>query len=140
VRRVLLVAALMAVAARTEAQRFQVEVRADGYDPPGAGYRVAPAAGLNTRVGRYVRAGYSVNYRSELRHMLLARFTFDPYRETRWGFSAGGGVTYDSQAWLTVLADLEGPRTKGMLPFVQLALGGGPRFSLGVRQARRSGR
>ena len=138
--RALLASVMLLVATSAHAQRFQPELRVDAYGP--GTWRVAPAAGVNVPLNRYMRVGYSASVRDrDIRHMLLGRFSLDPYMQSRWGLSVGGGLTYtESQAWLTILADLEGPKTGAVVPFVQGALGGGPRVSLGMRRAQRGRR
>ena len=76
---------------------------------------------------------------------VIGRFSFDPFRERRWGLSAGGGVSarYDERAdnrsrWralIAVVVDLEGPIVGGTAPAFQLGLGGGMRAGLILRGA-----
>jgi hypothetical protein len=70
----------------------------------------------------------------------LARFLFDPFRQSRWGFSAGGGISLRAtqetgvRPYMLVALDLEGPRTKGgVAPAFQLGLGGGVRVGMVMR-------
>ena len=76
----------------------------------------------------------------------IARFALDPFRERRWGLSAGGGlsVRYDDdtfdrprrwRALIAVILDVEGPRAGGVAPALQLGLGGGVRAGVVVRGA-----
>jgi hypothetical protein len=73
---------------------------------------------------------------------VIGRFLFDPFRERRWGLSAGGGlsVRYDrgnaSRRWrplLALIVDLEVPRTGSVAPALQVGLGGGARVGLVIR-------
>ncbi|HEY7878050.1 MAG TPA: hypothetical protein VIC55_07485 [Gemmatimonadaceae bacterium] len=70
----------------------------------------------------------------------IVRFLLDPFGESRWGLSTGGGVSvrYDPRRgwreYLVVVADLEGPASKAMVPAVQVGLGGGVRVGLVLRR------
>lgn len=70
---------------------------------------------------------------------VIMRFLLDPFRQERWGLSAGGGVSvrYDEGAgwrpFLALVLDLEGPRTGALSPAVQLGLGGGARIGVVLR-------
>ena len=105
--------------------------------------------GFQFPVGYYVRIGVdaaagvdvggSTTQRSE-RADLLARFLFDPFRQQRWGVSAGGGISLlagqgDSVHPLLLAAvDVEGPRSDGGLePAFQVGLGGGIRLGAILR-------
>ena len=130
------------------------EVRADYLDPLTA----HAGAGVNVPLGTYVRLGLIGGAGTSWRHGapatsaradVVARFAFDPFRERRWGPSAGGGlsVRYDHDPdesgrlrgrWRTFIAvflDLEGRRVGSLAPAVQLGLGGGLRVGLIVRAA-----
>ena len=109
--------------------------------------------GLNIPAGTYLRvsvvgaAGASwEGSRSggSARADVIGRFLFDPFRERRWGLSAGGGlsVRYDqvrvARPWRPLLAlvvDLEGPQKGTMAAAVQVGLGGGARVGLVLRRA-----
>jgi len=111
--------------------------------------------GVNLSAGTYVRlelvgaggASWWPNGRhASARADAIARFAFDPFRERRWGLSAGGGLSarYDGEAldggrrWRALIAlvlDLEGPRAGGVAPAFQLGLGGGVRAGVVVRGA-----
>ena len=106
-------------------------------------------AGLEVPAGYYARIGVvaavggdAVPSGRELsgRVDVLARFLFDPFRETRWGFSAGAGVSlrvheHDRiRPYLLSVIDLEAPRpASGIAPAFQLGLGGGVRFGMALR-------
>jgi hypothetical protein len=130
----LLVAA--AVAPEAAAQQLQPEVRFEVAGPEP--YLGAPGAALHLPMGRYVRVGVGGTFGAVNRADLLARFSFDPYRQTRWALSLGGGLSHDFErrrASLALHADLEGPRLRGTTPFVSAGLSGGARFAVGVRRA-----
>jgi hypothetical protein len=110
--------------------------------------------GLNVPFGTYLRlalvgAGGASweNGRAgaSARADVIGRFSFDPFRERRWGLSAGGGVSarYDERvdsrrrwrALIVVVVDLEGPRIGGVAPAFQVGLGGGVRAGVIVRGA-----
>jgi hypothetical protein len=158
--RVALLAPLAATAAAPvraqEAARQRVGLRAEarvdylGPDP----HAVHAGLGLNVPAGTYLRVtvlgagGTSWNGErtgGSLRADVLGRFSFDPFRERRWGLSAGGGlsVRYDhitpaGRRWrplLALLLDLEGPRIGSVAPALQLGLGGGARAGAIIRGA-----
>ena len=120
-------------------------------------------AGVNLPAGTYVRLGLvggaGAAWRdgasgTSARADVIARFAFDPFRERRWGFSAGGGLStrYDQdrddsgrrrgrwRALVALLLDLEGPRAGSLAPAVQIGLGGGARGGVILRAADRSRR
>jgi hypothetical protein len=77
---------------------------------------------------------------------VAARFLLDPYRESRWGLSAGGGLTvrhepgHGTRGYLAILLDLEAPPTGRIVPAIQVGLGGGARVGVllrGTREGRR---
>lgn len=129
-----------------DAQRFLPEVRVDAHGPDP--YSVEPGLGAWTALGTYVRVGPFVAYdvtdrRAEgrLRGDVLARFSFDPFRQSRWGFSAGGGLTFrERQTRIVVVLDLEGPAIGGWSSAFQLGAGGGARFGVGARRSVRGRR
>lgn len=120
-------------------------------------HAVHVGVGVNIPVGTYLRLGaiggvgsgwVRGNASLSARADLVARFTFDPLRERRWGVSAGGGVSarYDRRELarsdavrllVAVLIDLEGPRAGAVSPAFQIGLGGGTRFGVVVRSADR---
>jgi hypothetical protein len=132
--------------------RLRAEARVDylGADP----HAVHAGIGLNVPAGTYLRltvlgaGGTSWNGEragGSLRGDILGRFSFDPFRERRWGLSAGGGlsVRYDQIAparrrwrpFLALVLDLEGRRLGSVAPALQLGLGGGARIGAIVRGA-----
>jgi len=71
----------------------------------------------------------------------LARFLLDPFAESQWGLSIGGGMSAIIQesrtrGYLVVVLDMETPRVGSMVPALQLGLGGGARVGLIVRAYR----
>jgi hypothetical protein len=100
-------------------------------------------AGWYVRVGVIAGAGGSVEEGEQVaagRLDILARFLLDPFRQSRWGFSAGGGVSLlaregeQVRPQLLVALDLEGPRSSsGVSPSIQVGLGGGVRAGIGLR-------
>jgi len=73
---------------------------------------------------------------------LVTRFLLDPFRESPYGLSIGGGVgatnIEDGKRWrpyLAVVLDLELERTARLMPAVQLGLGGGARLGVVLRRS-----
>lgn len=112
--------------------------------------------GLNVPVGTYLRVelvgagGVGWNdgrTGGSGRADLLARFSVDPFRERRWGLSAGGGLSirYEAlpmsgdrwRALVAVVLDLEGGLMSSVTPAIQLGLGGGARVGVILRGADR---
>ena len=108
-------------------------------------------AGTYMRVGVLGGAGATIDgdesSRVAGRVDVLARFLLDPFRQARWGFSAGAGVSLRADPGekvrprLLAAIDLEGRRSSaGLSPSVQLGLGGGVRGGVGLRWSGRSAR
>jgi hypothetical protein len=108
-------------------------------------------AGTYMRIGVLGGAGVTIggdeSSRAAGRVDVLARFLLDPFRQTRWGFSAGAGVSVRADPGervrprLLAAIDLEGRRTSaGLSPSVQIGLGGGVRGGVGLRWSGRSTR
>ena len=163
VRAVILAAAgaatLMGAARRAGAQQspsaaMTPELRADLL----AGHRPAVqlGGGVQIPIGYYVRLGLiaAVGVRvddatarpagsrsTDGRLDVLARFLLDPFRQTRYGVSLGGGMSLRAEPGerarpvLLVAMDLEGRRAgQGWVPAVQLGLGGGARLGIAFRR------
>lgn len=155
-RIILAVTAFTAAAIPADAQqgvspaRVRPEVRVDylGRNPDA----VHAGVGLNIPIGAYVRVGFvggggpswdDGRSGSSARADLITRFSFDPFRERRWGLSAGGGISvrYDKlspsddrwRALIAVVLDLEGPLRGPVTPVLQVGLGGGTRVGLVLR-------
>ena len=107
--------------------------------------------GTNVPLGPYVRfeidAAGGVTKRDSVDHRsgrvdALARFLVDPFRETTWGLSIGGGVSSmfaegaRTHEYLVVLVDVETPRIGALSPAVQIGLGGGARIGIIARPYR----
>ena len=108
-------------------------------------------SGTYVRVGVLLGAGATIDgdaaARAAGRLDVLARFLFDPFRQSRWGFSAGAGVSLRADPGdrvrprLLAALDLEGRRSRGGLsPSLQIGLGGGVRGGVGMRWSGRSAR
>lgn len=126
---------LVCSASVAAAQRLQPEIR---FETLGSAYQGLLGVGVNVPMGRYVRVGFGGTGFAIGRTDLIARFTFDPYRQMRWALSAGGGVSYDAELkepFLALHTELEGPRLGKVTPFVSAGLAGGARFAAGIRRA-----
>ena len=153
------VALLAAVSAPASAQQPRIpivpELRIDvlGVNPTS----VQGAAGVEIPAGYYVRVGLLAGAgatiepegtsRAAGRVDLLVRFLVDPFRQSRWGFSAGGGVSLRADPGdnvdpeLLIALDLEGRRSRsGFTPSLQIGLGGGVRGGIGLRWSGRGAR
>jgi hypothetical protein len=108
-------------------------------------------AGTYVRVGVLGGAGATMERdgvsRAAGRVDVLARFLIDPFRQARWGFSAGAGVSMRADPGdrvrprLLAAFDLEGRRSRGGLsPSLQIGLGGGVRGGVGLRWSGRGTR
>ena len=145
---VLTAAALAApLHAQQVSPRLAPEVRVDviGASPAS----VQGAVGVEIPAGWYVRVGVLAGAGASIdpddpgaagRLDVLARFLLDPFRQSRWGFSAGGGVSLLAREGdhvrpqLLVALDLEGRRaSNGVSPSIQVGLGGGVRAGIGLR-------
>jgi hypothetical protein len=132
-----------------------LEVRADAIDPRSTKDATLQAGvGVNLPLGSYARleldgAG-GVTRRAEEDHHsgrgdVIVRFLLDPFAESPWGLSIGGGMSAlfaegaRTHAYLVVVADVEAPRVGGIVPALQVGLGGGLRVGL-VARAYRPGR
>ena len=115
----------------------------------GGGTSAQAGLGAVFLMGTYVRttvdaaAGATWRYaetRASGRADVIARFLLDPFRESRLGFSLGGGVSvpYASgeahvRPFLTAVVDVEGRIRGNITPAVQLGLGGGARIGIVLR-------
>jgi hypothetical protein len=130
-------------------QRIQSEGRLDGMFARSSG--VEAAYGFTVPVGIYVRSGIVAGvgvgrHGAEGRSDFIARFSFDPFRQTRWAPYAGAGISgrYRSeldggaQAYLLVFLGVEGPlplgELSGWVPALEVGLGGGARVGLILRR------
>lgn len=103
-------------------------------------------AGFSVAVGTYLRMGAVAGVgssRDGLSGRLdgMARFHFDPLRQSRWAPYAGGGLSgrFDrgekARAYLMLLLGLDGPVYNEAAPSFELGLGGGARIGVIVRRA-----
>lgn len=148
---VLALAVTVPVVARGQVvqQKFQNEVRLDGLFARSSA--VHAAYGFTVPVGLYVRTGLVTGLGAgrhgvEGRNDLIARFSFDPFRQSRWAPYAGAGVSgrYRSEvdggarAYILVFFGLEGPlplgERAGWVPALEVGLGGGGRVGLVLRR------
>jgi hypothetical protein len=120
--------------------RAAVQVGGGIQVPAGYYVRVGVDAGIGVRTNR--ATGEGARSSADARVDLLARFLLDPFRQTRYGFSLGGGIGLRAEPddkvrpVLLVAMDLEGPRSStGFVPAVQVGLGGGVRIGVIARLA-----
>jgi hypothetical protein len=144
-------AQLFAAAAGAQQQptRPYAEYRGDAIIARGTAGQVG--GGVVLPLGVYVRLGVDAAAGATWRHSetvgsgrvdAIARFLLDPFRESRLGFSIGGGVSApigsaepSQPPYLTAVVDLEGPRNHGITPAFQVGLGGGTRIGFVLRQS-----
>jgi len=107
-------------------------------------------AGIAVPIGTYTRIGLLAGGGAahlagatigSVRADAIARFALDPYRQSRWGISAGGGIivrhepALGTRGYLALVVDAEGPARGGVAPAIQLGLGGGVRLGVALRGA-----
>jgi hypothetical protein len=136
-------------AGQVQQQPVQTEYRLDALVAHNTG--VEAALGVTVPAGLYIRSGLVAGigagrHGAEGRTDFVSRFSLDPFRQFRWAPYAGAGVsgryrsTRDggSAAYLLIFLGLEGPlplgRTSGIVPAVEVGLGGGARFSVVLRR------
>ncbi|HWL39679.1 MAG TPA: hypothetical protein VNO75_05520 [Gemmatimonadaceae bacterium] len=146
---VLSVAGPASVAAQAAQQALQAEGRLDALVSEHTA--VQAGLGLSVPLGLYLRAGLVLGagvgrYGLDARSDLIARFSFDPLRQSRWAPYGGGGVsgrfnsTADggAKAYLLVFAGIEGPlpegKGAGWVPGFEVGLGGGARIGVVLRR------
>jgi hypothetical protein len=153
---VLVAAACVAPVAHAQlpAPSVEPEVRLDviaGHQPA-----VQLGAGLQIPMGYYVRVGVDGAVgvptgsdapsprRADARGDLLVRFLLDPFRQSAYGLSVGGGLSARAEPGdrvrprLLVAVDLEGRRSaRGLVPALQVGLGGGVRVGVILRHGAR---
>jgi hypothetical protein len=135
--------------AQVPQQPVQAEGRLDGLFAHTTG--VEAGLGVSVPVGLYVRTGMVAglgagSHGVEGRTDFIARFSLDPFRQSRWAPYAGGGISgrYRSEddggshAYLLIYLGVEGPlpigRTSGWVPAFELGLGGGARVGVILRR------
>jgi hypothetical protein len=128
-------------------QKVQPEARFDVLGP--SPYLLQAGGGLVYPFGYYVRSSVDVAWgqrhvagvrRDEWRADFLTRVTLDPFRQQRWGFSLGGGLSVRRHIYLAAIFDLEGPEVRGIVPAIQIGVGGGIRGGVVFRKAVRGRR
>jgi hypothetical protein len=142
--------AIPAVAlSQTSRQPIQMEGRLDAIVANTAGLEAG--VGVSVPAGIYVRSGLVAGigagrHGAEGRTDLFARFSLDPFRQSRWAPYGGAGVSGryrsrldgGSRAYLLVFLGVEGPlpfgRTSGIVPAFEVGLGGGARFGVILRR------
>jgi hypothetical protein len=130
-------------------QKFQSEIRLDAIFARSGG--VEAAYGFTVPVGIYVRSGLVAGigagrHGAEGRSDLVSRFSFDPFRQSRWAPYAGAGLSGryrsaldgGSRAYILIFLGLEGPlpfgERAGWVPAVEVGLGGGARVGFVLRR------
>ncbi len=145
VRLALAALALLSSASAAAAQAappVQFEGRVDALT--GGDWAIHAGIGASAPLGTYVRFGAvggigggasGLSGRTDL----LARFTLDPFRASRWAPYATGGVSAvygeDSRTSLLLLLGIEGPARGGLAPAIEFGFGGGFRVGVALRQA-----
>ena len=146
----------MAVPARAQLPHptVQPELRLDVI----AGHQSAVQLGAGAQIpmGYYVRVGIDgatglptgsevpSPRRLDARADLLVRFLLDPFRQSAYGLSLGGGLSARAEPGdrvrprLLLAVDVEGRRSaSGFVPAVQVGLGGGVRVGVLLRRGAR---
>jgi hypothetical protein len=115
------------------ARHAALEVGASVIVPGGVYVRTA----LTAATGLAWRDGTTA---SATRVEVISRFLLDPFRESPYGLSVGGGLGATNAAggphwrpYLAFLFDLELMRMGGTTPAIQLGLGGGARLGVVLR-------
>ena len=145
----LTLAAPCAALSQTPRQPVQLEGRLDAIVAHTAG--VKAGVGVTVPAGIYVRSGFVAGigagrHGAEGRTDLFARFSLDPFRQSRWAPYGGAGVSGQyrshldggSRAYLLVFLGVEGPLPLGqassIIPAFELGLGGGARVGVILRR------
>jgi len=150
-----------AVRAQVPRPTVQPELRLDGIF--GHQPAVQLGGGVQVPMGYYVRVGLDVAVGVATvdraapvgsgdtppgpldgRADLLVRFLLDPFRQSAFGLSLGGGLSARAEPGdrvrprLLVAMDVEGRRsTRGLVPALQVGLGGGLRVGVVLRRGAR---
>jgi hypothetical protein len=105
---------------------------------------IAVAAAYNVRIALDIGAG-AVWRDGEMRPAgrgdVLLRWLSDPFRQSHWGLSAGGGVGFKVEdqaaprAVALITLGLEGPARGPFQPGVEVGLGGGVRIGVTLRRS-----
>jgi hypothetical protein len=135
--------------AQSPQQGVQLEGRLDVLAARTTGFEAG--IGLSVPAGLYMRPGVVAAIGSsrnglEGRTDLVARFSLDPFRQSRWAPYAGGGISGryredddgGSHAYLLIYLGVEGPlpigELTGWVPAFELGLGGGARIGVVLRR------
>jgi hypothetical protein len=131
--------------AQAPTQSVQSEVRVDGIFARSSG--VEAGFGVSIPAGIYVRTGLvggvgTGRHGVESRADFIARFSLDPFRQSRWAPYAGAGLSGrfrpaddgGAKGFLLVFLGLEGPlpdrQLAGWVPALEVGLGGGARVGV----------
>jgi hypothetical protein len=112
---------------------------------------VEAAYGVSVPAGIYVRNGLVAGLGAgrhglEGRTDFVTRFSFDPFRQSRWAPYGAAGVSGryrpaadgGSKAYLRILLGIEGPlptgKAAGWVPAIEIGLGGGARVGIILRR------
>ena len=130
------------------ASAFRPAIRADAIIDRNAGGQialgVAVATAYNVRLGLDAGAGgvhRAAGWVPTGRLDLIARVLSDPFRQSRWALSAGGGVGQligrDARPRTVAIVTLgiDGPSDGAWVPGVEVGLGGGLRVGVTFRRA-----
>lgn len=128
--------------------RWRTALRADALIDRDVGAQlalgVAVPAQYNVRVALDVGAGgvrRDATWRATGRVDVLARWLSDPFRQSRWGINAGGGVgirfedAREARVVAIVTVGVEGTSDGRWVPGVEVGLGGGVRVGVTMRRA-----
>jgi hypothetical protein len=135
--------------AQTVQQTYQSELRLDAIFARSSALQAA--YGFTVPAGTYMRSGLVAGigvgrHGVEGRTDLIARFSLDPFRQSRWAPYAGAGLSgrYRSKldggnrAYLLVFLGVEGPlplgERAGWVPALEVGLGGGGRVGIAFRR------
>ncbi|HEV7836539.1 MAG TPA: hypothetical protein VGO75_00610 [Gemmatimonadaceae bacterium] len=145
---VLLILGSETALAQIPTQSVQSEVRVDGIFARSSG--VEAGFGVSVPAGIYVRTGLvggvgTGRHGVESRADFIARFSLDPFRQSRWAPYAGAGLSGrfrpaddgGAKGFLLVFLGLEGPlpdrQLSGWVPALEVGLGGGARVGVILR-------
>jgi hypothetical protein len=137
------------VLSQTSQQPLQLEGRLDAIIAHNTGFEAG--LGLSVPAGLYVRSGLVAGIGAgrhgvEGRTDLIARFSLDPFRQSRWAPYGGVGISGryrssldgGSRAYLLVFLGVEGPlaagQRSGIVPAFEVGLGGGARIGVILRR------
>ncbi|MGK2962466.1 MAG: hypothetical protein ACSLFK_10020 [Gemmatimonadaceae bacterium] len=139
-----LLAAAVSIVPAAAARAQTAEGRVDAiFAEPNA---VHAGAGVTWRLGTYLRSGVVAGIGAteagvSARLDFVNRFHLDPFRESRYGPYAGGGVStrFDDgrtgRVFLLLIVGVDGPVARGVTTSFEAGLGGGARIGLVIRRA-----